>query len=238
MPQKTIIMGAGGATGQALSKILADQGRNLFLTARNENDFPDIDAQTAICDVSDENQVSSAIANADDGDGFDGLAYCIGSINLKPLKGAKEEDYLNAYNLNVLGAIRALKAAEKGLKKAGGSVVLFSTIAVQQGFNNHTIISTAKGAIEGLTRSLAAEWAPKVRVNAIAPSLSDTKMASSILSSDQMREAVAGMHPIPRLGEGQDLASMAAFLLSEQSAWITGQILSVDGGRSRVRVKG
>lgn len=137
-----------------------------------------------------------------------------------------------------MGAIRALRLAEKSLKKAKGSVVLFSTVAVQQGFQNHTVISAAKGAIEGLVRSLAAEWAPFVRVNAIAPSLTNTKIASQLTSSDSMSRAIADMHPIPRLGMPEDSAEAAKFLLSDESSWMTGQVLHVDGGRSVLRVKG
>ena len=237
MTAKTIIIGAGGATGQALCEALKHKGADLFVTARTQEDLDHTGCDGAIVDVTDESALQEAIAGADDGDGFAGLAYCVGSIVLKPMKAAKLDEYMNTYQVNVLGAITALKAAEKGLKKANGSVVLFSTVAVQQRFNNHTVISTAKGAIEGLTRSLAAEWAPKVRVNAIAPSLSDTKMAAPLLSSDQMRDAIAGMHPINRLGTGADLAAMAAFLLGEESSWVTGQIFGVDGGRSSLRIK-
>jgi NAD(P)-dependent dehydrogenase (short-subunit alcohol dehydrogenase family) len=113
-----------------------------------------------------------------------------------------------------MGAIRVLRTLEKALRKGNGSVVLFSTIAVQQGFGNHTLISTAKGAMEGLTRSLAAEWAPNIRVNCIAPSLSDTPLAKPLTSSEKVAESIASMHPIPRLGKAEDSASMAAYLMS------------------------
>jgi NAD(P)-dependent dehydrogenase (short-subunit alcohol dehydrogenase family) len=173
---------------------------------------------------------------------LDGLAYCVGSIVLKPLKSSKDEDFLEAYRLNALGAAAALRAGTKPLtaseRPGGGAALLFSTIAVSQGFTNHGVIAAAKGAVEGLTTAIAADWAPKARVNAIAPSLTRTDMAAPMLQNDRMAEAIAGMHPIPRLGEPQDIAGLGAFLLSDRASWITGQIYGVDGGRSRLRPKG
>ena len=238
MTQPIIIMGAHGGIGEALAKNLNEKGETLFLTARDEASIAHLDGTKASLDVTNADDVKSVIESADKGEGIKGLAYCVGSIVLKPLKAAKDDDFISTFELNTLGAIRALKAAEKGLKKAKGSVVLFSTVAVQQGFQNHTVISTAKGAIEGLTRSLATEWAPHVRVNAIAPSLTDTAIAKPLTGSDQMAEAIANMHPIPRLGTPEDSASAAAYLLGEEAGWMTGQILHVDGGRSALRVKG
>jgi NAD(P)-dependent dehydrogenase (short-subunit alcohol dehydrogenase family) len=132
----------------------------------------------------------------------------------------------------------AVKAAAPALKKAKGAVVLFSTVAVQQGFANHAVIASAKGAVEGLGRSLATELAPDVRVNIIAPSLTDTGIAQPMLSSDQMAKAIANLHPIPRIGEPKEVAAMAAFLLGSDAGWITGQVIGVDGGRSALRTKG
>lgn len=173
---------------------------------------------------------------------LNGLAYCVGSINLKPLKATTTEDFLQAFLLNTVGAATAIRAALPGLmaqyKATGeaGSVVLFSSIAVQQGFPNHAIISACKGGIEGLTRALAAELAPAIRVNAVAPSLTDTPLAQVLTKSAPMKEAIAKAHPIPRLGTGDDSAAAAAFLLdNNESSWVTGQIIGVDGGRSVVR---
>lgn len=237
MSAPIIIMGAHGGIGEALAKKLQSAGHDLFLTAQDEGNIS-VDAPKASVDVFDPDSIEKALEKADSGDGIKGLAYCIGSIELKPFKSAKDDDFTKCFELNTLGAIRALRTAESGLKKAGGSVVLFSTVAVQQGFTNHSVIASAKGAIEGLTRALAAEWAPKVRVNAIAPSLSDTGIAKNLTSSDKMKEAIENMHPIPRLGQPEDSANMAAFLLSEDAGWITGQIYGVDGGRGALRVKG
>jgi len=236
-------MGAHGGIGWRLTEMLADKGETVLATARDKDTIENLagfsTVNTASLDIENTDVIEEVIgAASEDSDGIKGLAYCIGSINLKPFKAAKDSDYLKSYELNLLGAVRALRAAEAGLKKANGSVVLFSTIAVQQGFANHALISSAKGAVEGLTKAVAAEWAPKVRVNAIAPSLSDTPLAKPLTSSEQMAKSIAAMHPIPRLGTADDSAAMAAFLMSEESSWITGQVLHIDGGRSTLRTKG
>lgn len=234
-------MGAHGGIGEALAQKLADEGADLLLTARNR-DMINVTGSGKIekhsLDVTDLGKVQDDIGAYCANNDIDGLAYCIGSIVLNTFSNADHEAYLESYNVNVTGAISALQAAEKSLKKANGSVVLFSTIAVQQGFANHTIISTAKGAIEGLSRALAAEWAPHVRVNCIAPSLTDTQLAKPITSSEAVAKSVAKMHPIPRLGTAADSAALAAFLLGDNSGWITGQVMHLDGGRSSLRVKG
>lgn len=240
MTEPIMIMGAHGGIGEALAKALDDMGYPLFLTARNKDDITLQGHPKASVDVTDPDTIKDAIEKADQGEGIKGLAYCIGSIDLKPFKSTTDEDFMQVYDLNVLGGVRALRYAENALKKAKGkgSVVLFSSIAAQNGFPQHSAIACAKGAVEGLVRTLAAEWAPHVRVNAIAPSLTDTGIAKGITSSDQMAQAIAKMHPIPRLGTAEDSAHMAAFLLGDQSDWITGQVFAVDGGRSRVRNKG
>jgi NAD(P)-dependent dehydrogenase (short-subunit alcohol dehydrogenase family) len=159
------------------------------------------------------------------------------AIALKPLKRATEADFLDAFRLNALGAALAVQAAQEALAAARGSVVLFSSIAARAGFPNHAAIAAAKGAVEGLTVALAAELAP-VRVNCIAPSLTRSAMAAPLIGNAQMAEAIAKQHPIPRLGEGGDSAALADFLLSDAAGWITGQVMAVDGGRSRVRTRG
>ena len=166
-----------------------------------------------------------------------GLAYCIGSINLKPLKLSTESDFIESYRINTLGAINAIKAAQSSLLQNNGSILLFSTVAVKQGFVNHSIVSTAKGAIEGLTLSLAAEFAPKIRFNCIAPSLTDSKMSQTLVSNENVKKAIEIMHPIPKIGTGEDFSSIGAYLLSKNNNWITGQILHIDGGRSTLRIK-
>ena len=167
----------------------------------------------------------------------DGLVYCPGSINLKPFARITPTDFLNDYTLQVIGAVKVIQASLPKLKLAEqASVVLFSTVAVQLGLNFHAQVASSKGAIEGLTRSLAAEFSPKIRVNCIAPSLTDTPLSAALLSSDEKKEANAQRHPLKKIGSSADIANMAEFLLSERAAWITGQIFHVDGGMGSLKV--
>jgi len=237
-----LIFGATGGVGRALTHQLAARGTPLFLAARSEDKVSELAQKTGAnyntCDVLDGSCIGRTVDQAVTEDGLAGLAYCVGSIVIKPLRSAREEDFVEAYRLNVVGAALAIRAAQKALEAANGSVVLFSTIAVGQGFPNHAVISAAKGGVEGLTRALAAELAPKVRVNAVAPSLTRTPLADSLIRSEAVAKGIAQMHAIPRLGEPDDIAAAAAFLLGPDSAWTTGQVMAVDGGRSRVRTKG
>lgn len=166
-------------------------------------------------------------------DMLDGLVYAPGTINLKPFRALKSNDFLHDFEVNVLGAVRVLQSAYKSLKNSqSASVVMFSTVAVAKGMPYHGSIAAAKGAVEGLVRSLAAEWAPGIRVNAIAPSLTITPLAQRLLSSPEKMEASAKRHPLQRIGTPDDIAQLAVFLLSSQSSWITGQVIGVDGGLS------
>ena len=168
---------------------------------------------------------------------LDGLIYCPGSINLKPFERIKPNDFLNDYNLQVIGVIKSIQQTMPKLKLSSNpSIILFSTVAVQTGFAYHSQISSSKGAIEGLTKALAAEYAPKIRVNCIAPSLTDTPLAASLINSEIKREENAKRHPLKRIGRVEDIANMVEFLLSDKSSWITGQILHVDGGISTLKV--
>ena len=149
----------------------------------------------------------------------------------------KDDEFLDSFKVNTLGAVNAIKLNQDALSKNNGSILLFSTIAVKQGFTNHAIVSTAKGAIEGLTLSLAAEFAPKIKVNCIAPSLTDAKMTQKLVSNENIRKAIENMHPIPKIGTGDDFSDIGSYLLSEKNNWITGQIFHIDGGRSTLRIK-
>jgi NAD(P)-dependent dehydrogenase (short-subunit alcohol dehydrogenase family) len=168
---------------------------------------------------------------------IDGFVYCPGSINLKPFNRIKPDEFIEDFKLQVIGAINVLQSILPRIQKStSGSIVFFSTVAVKIGLPFHTIVSTSKGAIEGFTRALAAELAPKIRVNCIAPSLTDTPLAASLLNTEQKREANAQKHPLKRIGTTNDIASMAEFLLSADSSWITGQVFYVDGGMSSIKI--
>lgn len=170
-------------------------------------------------------------------DQLHGFVYCPGSINLKPFHRLTADDFLQDYRLNVTGAITTLQMALPRLKASeAASVVFFSTVAVQLGLTFHTQVAANKGAIEGLTRALAAELSPRIRVNCIAPSLTDTPLAAQLLSTPEKREASANRHPLKKIGQPEDIAAMAQFLLSNQASFITGQILKVDGGMGAVRM--
>ncbi|MBM3186273.1 MAG: SDR family oxidoreductase [Bacteroidetes bacterium] len=166
---------------------------------------------------------------------IDGLVYFPGSITLKPFRSLKQIDFQNEIEINVLGAINAIQKYSPKLTE-GASIVLFSTVAVQVGMPFHSAVSVAKGAIEGLTRALAAEFAPKIRVNCIAPSLTNTKMAEKFLSTPEKEEAAGQRHPLKKVGQKEDLANAVSFLLNDTSKWMTGQILHVDGGMSTLKV--
>ena len=166
-----------------------------------------------------------------------GMAYCPGTIRLKPFQRLTVDDFLEDFQINFLGAVKTIQACLSRLKKSadGASIVLFSTVAVKAGMPFHASVAGAKAAVEGLTRSLAAEFAPRIRVNAIAPSLTDTPLAQNLLSSDEKRQASADRHPLKRIGTPQEIARLAVHLLSDASTWLTGQIIHMDGGMSSLR---
>lgn len=169
---------------------------------------------------------------------FDGLVYSPGTINLKPFRALKDNDFRQDMEVNLIGAVKVINKYLKNLLKAGDpSVVLFSSIAATHGMPYHASIASAKAAVEGLTRSLAAEFAGKIRFNAVAPSLTDTPLAERLLRTDSQKESSAMMHPVKRIGSSTDIASAAKYLLSEESSWITGQVLGVDGGLSTLIIK-
>ena len=163
-----------------------------------------------------------------------GIAYCVGSIDIKPFKLTKSSDFVSSYVLNLVAVTEIIRNFENNLKRNNASVVLFSTVAAKKGFVNHSIISSAKSGVEGLTVALAAEFAPNIRVNCIAPSLTKSKIAEPMLKNKALADGIAKAHPLKRLGEGKDSAALAKFLITEESSWITGQVIGVDGGRSSV----
>ncbi len=227
-----LIVGGSSGIGKALTKKLADAGNKVFASYYSNDQNQDADNITYFrMNVLDEVPLDFLPET------IDGLAYCPGSINLRPFERIKPTDFIDDFNLQVVGAIKMIQVASARMKRSeAASIVLFSTVAVQTGLPFHTQVSTSKGALEGLTKALAAEYAPKIRVNCIAPSLTDTPLASNLLNSDQKKEANALRHPMKRIGSVDDIASAAEFLLSSKSSWITGQILHVDGGISSLRV--
>ena len=232
---KKLILGATGSIGSSLAKKLLASGDKVHLVGRDEASLSELASELnstyTTCDVLEEN-FSDKIFNDLGETPINGLAYCVGSIDLKPIKMTKKSDYMQSFNLNLISATEIIRRSNDSLKKNKGSIVLFSTVAVKRGFTNHSIVASAKGAIEGLTVSLAAEFAPNIRVNCIAPSLTKSKISDFLLKNETMAENIAKMHPLKRLGEGSDSSSVASFLLSDNSSWITGQIIGVDGGRS------
>ena len=235
MSEKYLIVGATGSIGSNLSEQLYFSGNKVHLVGRDESQLKilseKLNSQYTVTDVLDDGFVEKIKSDISD---IKGLAYCVGSIDLKPLKNTTENDFNKCMKLNFYSAVDLIKGFQDNLKQNRGSIVLFSTVAAQRGFTNHSIIASTKAAIEGLTVSLAAEFAPNIRVNSVALSLSNSKIAHPILKNSAIAQGIAKAHPLKRLGEGKDGAALAKFLLTEESSWVTGQIIAVDGGRSKL----
>ncbi len=228
--QNIAIIGASSGIGLALTQML-EKDLVIYAFSRSRGELPD--SENIIWQELD---VTGDLNFMELPEKLHGLVYCPGSITLKPVRGVKPDQVQHDFELNALAAFRTVQALYKPLLASGSaSVVMFSTVAVSQGMPYHASVAMAKGAVEGLVRSLAAELAPKVRVNAIAPSLTDTSLAERLLGTDERREAAAGRHPMKRVGEPKDIAAMARYLLSDEASWITGQILHVDGGMSSLK---
>ena len=230
-----LIVGASSGIGLATAQLLSGLGAHLFTASRHRS--PELEALNTTHVAYDATQ---PVGPAFDllPDTLHGVVYCPGSIKLRPFERIPVEDFLTDFDLNVLGAVRVLQATMKRLKKAdgGASVVLFSTVAADTGMSFHASIATAKAAVEGLTRALAAEYAASgVRVNCIAPSLTNTPLAAALLNSPEKAEASAKRHPLQRIGQPQDLAYTASFLLSDHSSFVTGQVMAVDGGMGKLK---
>jgi len=233
MSAKYLIFGATGSIGSNLADKLYNSNHDFHLVSRNEKELKSLSEKLkctyTVADVLEDNFIENVKSEISE---VKGIAYCIGSIDLKPLKIVKEDDFQKCMKLNLYSAVKIIKEYQDNLKKNKGSIVLFSSVAAQRGFPNHSIIASAKAAVRGLTISLAAEFAPNIRVNCIAPSLTNSKISQPILKNNMMAEGIKKAHPMKRIGEGKDIAAMAKFLLTEESSWITGQIIGVDGGRS------
>lgn len=221
-----LIIGGSSGIGRALVDKLLSGGHSVSVWAREQRDLPPNVTFTSY-DVTGEADPDKSTVP----DKLDGMVYCPGSIDLKSFRSLKPPAFREAFELNVVGAVRCLQACERPLKKSDkASVLFFSTVAVQRGMPFHAGVAAAKGAIEGLTRSLAAEYAPSIRVNAIAPSLTDTPLAEKLLSTDDKRQASAERHPLKRVATAGEIAAMAAFLLGDDAVFVTGQIIGMDGG--------
>tara|TARA_Y100000590_G_C15617656_1_gene976376 strand:- start:263 stop:973 length:711 start_codon:yes stop_codon:yes gene_type:complete len=236
MNAKYLIFGATGSIGSSLAEQLKkSKYENIHLVSRNENELRTLSEKTGytftVANVLEDEFLEKVKSDIDN---VKGIAYCVGSIDLKPIKMINENDFNNCMKLNLYSAFEIIKGYQESLKKNKGSIVLFSTVAAQRGFSNHSIIASAKAAVEGLTVSLAAEFAPNIRVNCIAPSLINSKISKPLLKNNIVAEGIAKAHPMKRIGEGKDAAALAKFLLMEESSWITGQIIGVDGGRSSI----
>jgi NAD(P)-dependent dehydrogenase (short-subunit alcohol dehydrogenase family) len=227
-----IIVGGTSGIGLEVTKLQSQNNRVIVLSRekRNLEELTNIEFYSA--DVTKSAEELPQIS-----DPIDGIVYCPGTINLKPIKSLKIEDFQNDFEINLLGAIKVINKYFNNLKSSGkASIVLFSTVAVQTGMPYHASVASSKGAIEGLTRSLAAEFSPNIRVNCIAPSITNTPLADKLLNNESKLKASEDRHPLKRIGSSAEIAELAAFLLSDNAGFITGQIIKVDGGISSVKI--
>ena len=237
MNKKYLIFGATGSIGSSLANQMYEEKQDCHLIGRNEEELKEIANKLSysysVCDVMKINFADNLFKDLHETEIL-GIAYCVGSIDLKPLRITKAKDYVSTYVLNLVAATDIIRTFQDSLKKNKGSIVMFSTVAAKKGFPNHSIISPAKAAVEGLTVALAAELAPHTRVNCIAPSLTKSKMSTFLLQNLKTIDSISKLHPLKRIGEGFDAANLAKFLLSKNSSSITGQIIGVDGGRAAI----
>jgi len=227
-PKSILVVGGSSGIGRSIVELCKEKGYHVVNASRRAVEGVD----NINLDVIEENLDLSSIPYQ-----LDGLVYCPGSINLKPFSALKSTDFQTDFEINVLGAVKVIKACLKSLKAAStSSIILFSTVAVHQGMSYHSSVAASKGAVEGLAKSMAAEFAAfGIRVNTIAPSLTDTPLARNLLSNDQKRQVSADRHPLGRIGNPNEIAKAAMYLLSEESSWMTGQVIHLDGGISSIK---
>lgn len=232
MSNYLVVGGSSGIGLEVVKQLVASGNQVTVLSRTNKNleGFAGVQFHTA--DVTAEAKELPTLT-----DSFNGLLYAPGTINLKPFKSLKLEDFKTDFEVNVLGAVKVIQKYQTNLKSAGkSSIVMFSTVAVQTGMQYHASVASAKGAIEGLTRSLAAEFAPDIRVNSIAPSITHTPLAERLLNNEQKMQASIERHPLKKVGSAAEIASLAVYLLSDQAGFITGEIFKAAGGISSIRL--
>ncbi|MDT0647733.1 SDR family oxidoreductase [Zunongwangia sp. F260] len=231
MKKEILLIGGSTGIGYKIAERLS-QEHNVTVASRNPGKLEELDITHLEFDVTKDN-----IEDLELPEKLDGLVYCPGSINLKPFKMHRLEDFKKEMDLNFFGLVKTVQGVMPKLQNAeNASLIFFSTVAVKVGMPFHTSVAAAKGAIEGFARSLAAEYAPALRVNVVAPSLTDTGLAEKLLNNDKKKEKMNERHPLKRVGEASDIANLATFLLSDESSWITGQVMGVDGGLSTLNL--
>ena len=226
-----LIIGGSYGIGLAIAEQLQNEN-NVFIASRTNENIENENVTHITFDATTDTLDTTLLPEV-----IDGLVYCPGSINLRPFKGLKIETFEADLQINFIGLVKVIQSVLKNLTASNqSSIVLFSSVAASMGMPFHTSVAASKGAIEGFAKALAAEYAPKIRVNVIAPSLTDTPLADKFLNNDVKREKSAERHPLKRVGTSEDMAQMASFLLSDKSSWISGQIFHVDGGMSTLLV--
>jgi NAD(P)-dependent dehydrogenase (short-subunit alcohol dehydrogenase family) len=226
-----LLIGGSYGIGLAIAKELQYENK-VFIASRTYENIADMNVTHIQFDATTDTLDMSKLPEA-----IDGLVYCPGSINLRPFKGSKLEVFEQDLQINFISLVKVIQSILPNLVASNqSSIVLFSSVAASMGMPFHTSVAAAKGAIEGFAKALAAEYAPKIRVNVIAPSLTDTPLADKFLNNDVKREKSAERHPLKRVGTSDDMAQIASFLLSSKSSWISGQVFHVDGGMSTLLV--
>jgi NAD(P)-dependent dehydrogenase (short-subunit alcohol dehydrogenase family) len=230
MKKNILVIGGSSGIGLEIVKQLHDE-HNIYVANRTNESLSNFKHEFIKIDIIEETIDPTLLPEV-----LDGLVYCPGTINLRPFRGLKPDTFLSDFNINVMGAIKNIQAVLKNLNQSKhSSIVLFSTVAVQTGMPFHSSIAASKGAVEGLTRSLAAELAPKISVNAIAPSIVDTPLSDKFLNNDAKMERAIERHPLKKVGSPADIAKAAIFLLTN-SSWITGQVIGIDGGIGNLKI--
>ncbi len=228
-----LLIGGSYGIGLAIAKELQFEN-NVYIASRSNENLADVKATHIAFDATNDTIDTSKLPNV-----IDGLVYCPGSINLRPFKGLKPEAFESDLQINFLSLVKVIQSVLPNLLASEqASIVVFSSVAATMGMPFHTSVAASKGAIEGFAKALAAEYAPKIRVNVIAPSLTDTPLADKFLNNETKQEKSAERHPLKRFGKPEDSAKMATFLLSDKSSWISGQIFHVDGGMSTLLING